>query len=136
MHKMAIGLTKNFLNLSFYDSKRQGKNCRIKLSKASGHIKTVRNNYFTAVGPSLYNSVPKHIKEQNKLTVFKKRLDKWLQSLPDEPPLPNYNCTNSNSIKDWVSAGNLPRIYDDDDVEEADDAVTGYEGGADQPATS
>ena len=131
---MAIDLTKNFLNLSFYESKRQGKKCRIKLSKASGHIKTIRNNYFTAIGPALYNTVPKHIKDKNKITTFKNALDKWLHTIPDEPPLPNYNCTHSNSIKHWVSAGNLPRL--DEDHDEVDGAVTGYEGGADQPVTS
>lgn len=134
MHKMALGLTKNFLNLSFYDTKRFGKRCRVKLSKASGHIKTVRNNYFTAIGPTLYNAVPKHVKVKTTMTSFKTSLDKWLQNIPDEPPLPNYNCINSNSIKDWVSAGNLPHV--DEDVEVAEDAVTSYEGGADHPDTS
>ena len=103
--KMAVGLTKNFLNLEFYNTRRFGVKCRVKLSKAMGHIKTVRNNYFTATGPSLFNCVPKDVKANKKLANFKSDLDKFLQNIPDTPPLPGYICQNTNSIRDWCAQG-------------------------------
>ena len=100
---MAVGLTKNFLNLEFYNTKRFGIKCRVKLSKSTGRLQTMRNNFFTAVGPSLFNCVPKCVKEKQKLDNFKSALDHFLQKIPDTPPVPGYSVQNSNSIKDWVN---------------------------------
>ena len=107
MWKMAIGLTKNFLNLKFYYTPRFGMKCHIKLSKTTAprHVQTIRNNYFTAVGPSLFNCIPKSVKDKVKLDTFKSALDSFLQSIPDLPPIPGYNYTNKNSIVDWVQGG-------------------------------
>ena len=107
MWKMAIGLTKNFLNLEFYNTQRFGMKCHIKLAKTSAprHVQTLRNNYFTAVGPSLFNCIPGSVKCKDKLQTFKSALDRYLQNIPDLPPIPGYNFPNKNSIVDWVHGG-------------------------------
>ncbi|KAG0722137.1 putative RNA-directed DNA polymerase from transposon BS [Chionoecetes opilio] len=57
-------------------------------------------NSFTRNGARLFNAVPKAIRELTGVSTdsFKHQLDKWLASVPDEPPTPGYPSTGSNSL--------------------------------------
>ena len=39
------------------------------------------------------------------LNIFKQKLDKYLHSVPDNPPLPGYYNINNNSLLEWKNAG-------------------------------
>ncbi|KAK3869223.1 hypothetical protein Pcinc_025452 [Petrolisthes cinctipes] len=52
---------------------------------------------FTFTGTRLFNSVPREIRNLTGITPdsFKNKLDKWLATVPDQPPTPGYTSTNS-----------------------------------------
>ncbi|KAK3884508.1 hypothetical protein Pcinc_011225 [Petrolisthes cinctipes] len=75
--------------------------------------------------PRMFNSLPQDIRNKTGCSVhnFKKELDKFLKTLPDEPPVQGYtaNCrAASNSIPDQMdllrrdardgSSGGAPRL--------------------------
>ena len=96
----------NHLNLQFYDTSRFGKRCRRKLYKSKRvHVKTIQHNSFASIGPALFNCVPKQIKEKESLLSFKTALDKFLRSVPDEPPISGYPNQNGNTILEWAGSG-------------------------------
>ena len=58
------------------------------------------------------------------MAVFKIRLQKFLDQIPDSPPTPNYVGQNSNSIVEWVNDGNDHGIGQlPEDLEAEDPAV-------------
>ena len=54
------------------------------------------------MGPRLFNSLPKAVKECSSPDSFKKTLDDYIMSLPDTPPTPSYVAANNNSILEWT----------------------------------
>ena len=62
------------------------------------------------MGPRLFNSLPKAVKECSSPDSFKRTLDEYIMSLPDTPPTPSYVTANNNSILDWAvtSSRTLP----------------------------
>ena len=79
------------------------------------HIRTLRENSFSCVGPRLFNLLPKSLKNIASLPLFKKQLDVFLQNIPDTPPTPGYIASNNNSLVDWVACGS-PYEYNGDDT--------------------
>ena len=105
MWKISVGLLPNQLNIEFYITPRFGIKARRKISKAKNvHLRTIRFNYFTSIGPGLFNLLPKKLKEASTLETFKKKLDIFLKHFPDLPPCPGYSCANSNSIINWAAS--------------------------------
>ena len=121
--KIANGLHPNQLNLQFYDTPRFGKKCRRKIYKSKRvHIKTIQHNSFASIGPALFNCVPKKIKEKKSLQSFKAALDKFLGSIPDEPPISGYPNQNGNTILEWAGSGHCSQFqiqsYNTDSTDE------------------
>ena len=116
MWKIANDQCPNQLNLEFYDTHRFGIKCRRKNynSTIRVHIKTLQQNSFPSIGPALFNCIPKSIKNKETLTSFKSALDKWLRSLPDEPPISGYITQNGNSILEWVGSGHYSLVNFDE----------------------
>lgn len=61
-------------------------------------------------GPKLFNCLPKSLRNASNCSTdsFKQKLDKWLETIPDEPQIPNYTGMRrreSNSISDMLSIG-------------------------------
>ena len=65
-------------------------------NKASNHVKNIRFSSFFSRGPTLFNLLPAELRtpaplnmtSEDKKTLqnkFKKRLDKWLELIPDQP---------------------------------------------------
>ncbi|XP_076066688.1 uncharacterized protein LOC143040028 [Oratosquilla oratoria] len=105
-------------------NKRTGRKCKRRTlpTKAPERIKTLPAASLGHEGPRIFNALPKQIRDKTGCTVdtFKAGLDRYLTSLPDEPPVPGYtdNCrAASNSIPDQVDL--LAR-----------DAKTGFSGGS------
>ena len=111
MWKIFKEIIPNDLHLEFYNSRSHGIKCRRpKLNLKNQRISTLRNNYFTSVGPALFNAIPSSITSSKSLSIFKTKLDKFLYLIPDTPPLPNYVSQNHNSILEWTSGGDSPYI--------------------------
>ena len=76
-------------------------------SQASG---SVRSLYYTSLaihGPRLFNSIPATIRNMTDCSVdtFKRRLDKYLRMVPDEPHISGYTASRraeSNSLFDMA----------------------------------
>jgi len=87
---------------------RLGRMCRVAYAdnRARAVVRNVKNSFITVRGPQLYNSLPKSVRELSDVTVdvFKKHLDAFLTSLPDEPPVPGYHRRAlSNSVVDQMA---------------------------------
>ena len=68
----------------------------------------------TVFGPRLYNSLPKYLRgiESVKTEIFKFKLDKFLELIPDEPKIPNYvTASGSNRILDQLTHLRTQGIY-------------------------
>ncbi|KAK4312705.1 hypothetical protein Pmani_015890 [Petrolisthes manimaculis] len=62
---------------------------------------------MTYDGPKSFNSLPKEVRSVTGCSVdnFKSGLDKFLYTIPDEPPVPGYtaSCRTSNTIAEQVT---------------------------------
>ncbi|MPC53028.1 hypothetical protein E2C01_046912 [Portunus trituberculatus] len=59
---------------------------------STARLRTLLHNTFTNRRTHLFNCIPKELCNLTNITVecFKRRLDKWLSGIPDEPPTPEY----------------------------------------------
>ena len=88
-----------------YRNQRMGRKCHL-ISVNVKH-KNIWRDCLSEEGPRLFNVLPKALQNTSKWTkeVFKKQLDHFLSTLPDEPLLPNYfhlRRADSNSVKEMV----------------------------------
>ena len=126
MWKIYKGIIPNNLNLAFYETSRHGVKCRRpRYNQRSRYISTVKFNSFVSNGPALFNIVPTKIKEAKTVNSFKAKLQKFLQTFPDTPPIPNYTAQNRNSLLDWVksSSDSSTRVQMADSTDEDEGAV-------------
>jgi len=73
---------------------------------SSTALQTIPYNFLTTRGPILFNSLPKELRNLTGCPVltFKKKLDKLLASLPDEPCVLGVTTNAaSNSIKHQIN---------------------------------
>ena len=69
---------------------------------------TLLHNSFTRRAPRLFNALPKELRnlpEETNLDVVKRKLDKFLKDVKDEPRIPGYYQTNSaasNRVEDQI----------------------------------
>ena len=99
MWKIFKGLAPNDLEFQFQNHVRLGPQCKRKIYKCSSmSVSSLRHNYFSCIGPRLFNILPSYIKKSNTLETLKSRLDKFLINIPDKPPTPGYASVNSNSL--------------------------------------
>ena len=95
--------------ITWYNHIRLGRKCVTKSVKL-GPFQQVRYSSLAVQGPKLFNSLPKNIRNLKNCDIhdFKKMLDKYLSSIPDEPLLPSYvkfRRADTNSIVDMISIG-------------------------------
>ena len=108
-----------------HNNQRRGRMCKVPNVSPSStcKVKSIRHSSFAIKGPRIFNSLPKDLRNFKGGTVeeFKLRLDKYLQTVPDEPLIPGYTVyrtIDTNSLIDWnthlaqhrlsVSAENSP----------------------------
>ena len=91
-------------------SDRRGRSCVLPsiASTLSHRIKSIRFASLSHRGPRLFNCMPLAIRGLSncKLPAFKRQLDIFLSSLPDQPLVPSmtaYREIESNSVIDWVN---------------------------------
>ena len=106
-YKILNGVVPNFQNQKFKielrENDRRGKFCRVPPlgNQKSCRIQTIVDSSFSVLGPRLYNSLPKDLRNfVGSVEAFKGRLDKILNSVPDKPFLPGYpqQTVQSNSL--------------------------------------
>ena len=75
---------------------------------------SLQENAITVFRPRLYNSLPKYLRdiESVKTEKFKFELDKFLDTIPDQPKMPNYvTASGINSILDQLTHLRAKGIY-------------------------
>ena len=79
---------------------RRGRKVIIPPSKGSGKTHTLRDGSFQIHGPRLFNSLPKKFINLTRISleVFKMKLDKHLEIIPDEPKIGGLVPNTSNQI--------------------------------------
>lgn len=91
--------------ISSHTSPRHGRLCSLPkiVTKCSKAIQTIRENSLNVKGPRLFNTIPEEIRNLSgcSVTTFKTHLDKYLDTIPDQPRLPGYTSqceAETNSI--------------------------------------
>ena len=87
---------------------RLGRLCGVPYAnhRARAAIRNLKNSFISVTGAKLFNTLPKNVRDLSNVNVdtFKRQLDKFLQDLPDEPPIPGYHRRAlSNSVVDQVA---------------------------------
>ena len=72
------------------------------LSKTKGATLTKFEESFTIKAAKLWNVLPPHITRLTNFNIFKINLDKFIRTVPDEPPLPDYPHRNNNSLTNQI----------------------------------
>ena len=75
--------------------------------KASSFVRRLREASLPVRGQNLFNIMPQHIRDIKNCSVdsFKRRLDAFLGTVPDEPQIPGYTAqrrAESNSLLDMT----------------------------------
>ncbi|XP_076061646.1 uncharacterized protein LOC143037393 [Oratosquilla oratoria] len=84
---------------------RKGRLCYIMGTVGSiQRVKTIKHNSFTHNGPRFFNCLPRDLWDQKDTSpeCFKRKLDKWLDGLPDHPPIPGYPYSHHNTLPEAV----------------------------------
>ena len=93
---------------------RHGTQCVIQYPTNRNPAQSLQENAITIFGPRLYNSLPKYLRdfESVKTEKFKFELDKFLDTIPDQPKIPNYvSASGSDSILDQLTHLRAQGIY-------------------------
>ena len=68
------------------------------LPKVKGKLLTKFEESFLIRACKLWNILPANLTQISNLQSFKIQLERFLENIPDEPPLPGYPFQNSNSL--------------------------------------
>ena len=93
---------------------RHGTQCVIQYPTNRNPAQSLQENATTVLGPPLYNSLPKYLRDIGsvKTEKFKFELDKFLELIPGEPKLPSYvTASGSNSIFDQLTHPRAQGVY-------------------------
>ena len=109
MHKIQKGMVPN-PGVEFKSEGRIGVKAEIPLLKSNipNYVKQWRYKSFTYFGPRLFNILPSELNSfeapeetVDKIGAFKRKLDKFLSRIPDEPKIQGEaRAANSNSLLD------------------------------------
>ena len=104
------GLTPNFNDpntggIKAKWNERRGRFCDIPAinTQATAAVQRIRFSSFGIIGPKLFNTLPKLIRNSTDCSLddFKRKLDNFLRTVPDEPLVPGYTAyrrADSNSL--------------------------------------
>ena len=101
---------------------RSGRKCEIPPmnKKAKKSVQSLREQTFQVNGPQLFNSIPAYVRNMTKCSIdeFKMKLDKFLESIPDEPNMRgltpgacNMEARASNSLVDQVRRVQMDNVH-------------------------
>ena len=103
MWKILNNKTSNDLSITFDMNIRFGTVAKIPPLNVQSSMKSksLFDSSFSVLGPSLWNRVPKHVRNITSLSNFKSKLDVFLMTIPDKPPVSGYVTQNNNSLLEW-----------------------------------
>ena len=111
---MVPNLNTHSNQINSYTTLRHGRRCIVPpiSSSASSRISTLREASFAVHGSRLFNTLPQHLRNMTnvELPEFKKELDKFLATVPDEPQSPGYTDirrAESNSLINMAQFGSV-----------------------------
>ncbi|KAK4325511.1 hypothetical protein Pmani_003961 [Petrolisthes manimaculis] len=87
--------------LKVNNNQRRGRLCYVKGTQGTTQkVKSLIHNSFTYNGTRLFNCIPQQLRDLTGVSpeTFKRKLDQWLQKLPDCPPTPGYPNSNQNTL--------------------------------------
>ena len=93
---------------------RHGTQCVIQYPTNRNPAQSLHEKAITVFGPRLYNSLPKYLRYIGsvKTEKFKFEFDKFLDTIPDQPKMPNYvTVSGSTSIFDQLTHLRAQGIY-------------------------
>ena len=93
---------------------RHGTECDIQYLTDRNPAQPLQENAITVFGPRLYNSLPKYLRDIKSVKTenFKFEHDKFLDTIRDQPEMPNYvTASGSNSILDQFTHLRAQGIY-------------------------
>ena len=97
--KIINGKVPNSFHITWHYSDRRGIVADIfALPCRVAKINTAYDNFFKVLGPRLWNKIPKYINIITCFDTFKMKLDNYLLTLPDCPPVEGYTTANNNSL--------------------------------------
>ena len=102
MWKIHHGFVRNDIGLEFETNTRTAKQRAVvkSMPRIKGKMLTIYEESFIIRSAKIWNKVPSKIQNETNLPSFKLKLDDWLSTIPDEPPVTGYNYTTKNSILD------------------------------------
>ena len=68
------------------------------LPRCAARKQTLFENSFAICGAKLWNRMPKQSRNMESFPAFKSSVDKFLEHIPDRPPIENYYSPNNNSL--------------------------------------
>ena len=97
--KILEGLVPN-CGLESTSSERRGREVLIHPARGKKIFQSLREGSFQVNGARLFNSLPKKLRNMTRIPLddFKSSLDHYLETLPDEPNLPNYTPSTCNQM--------------------------------------
>ena len=98
--KIKFKINPNTINIEFKEHKRStAVRAIIKpIPKVRGMLLTQYDQSFVVRSARLWNAMPPRLSHVTTLDVFKSSLDKFLQKIPDKPPIPGYPYDSDNSL--------------------------------------
>ena len=111
----------NDLCLKFTDTPRRGIKVKVPSlnMKATQRARSRYENSFAVLGPLLWNTIPSKLSRITKMETFKVALSKYLEQIPDEPPIDG--VTRYNSLLDYnrlqISGGHSPVDVDSSSID-------------------
>ena len=97
LHKIIYNKVTSDLNITTNYSARRGLSVNIPpINKCTrARFQTLRDGFFTVSAPQLFNSLPKHIRDEEKFGPFKTKLTAYLLRIPNRPPISGESISNS-----------------------------------------
>ena len=108
MWKMIHGHVSNDIGVKDTKGGRLGTRAEIPSMVCLGAAQTKYDNSFAVMGPKLWNCLPAQINQITEFQVFKTQLSRFLDAIPDQPPVTGYSRRSTNSILD-IDNGELHR---------------------------
>ena len=93
---------------------RHGTQCIIQYPTNRNQAQSLQENAITVFGSRLYNSLAKYLRDIKsvKTEKFKFELDKFPDTIPDQPKIPNYvTASGSNRILDQLTHLRAQGLY-------------------------
>eukprot|EP00116_Pleurobrachia_bachei_P013658 sb/3473920/ len=105
MWKVLHGHISNDIGVQFTAGGRLGTRAVVPriVKNSLAAAQTAYDGSFAVMGPRLWNCLPAQINQITEFQVFKTQLSRFLDAIPDQPPVAGYSRRSTNSVLDSTS---------------------------------